>query len=192
MLILASASPRRQELLKLITKDFSVICSDTDERTIEESFDDPDIRNLPVMLAAAKARDVFDKAAMTDAVVIGADTSVICENRIMGKPSSKEEAREMLTFLSGKVHQVVTGVCIKTAKTEETFFEESLVRFHDLDAYQKELIERYISTDDPYDKAGAYGIQNGGALLVQSVSGDYFNIVGLPVAKLSRSLYPLI
>ena len=97
----------------------------------------------------------------------------------------------MLTGLSGKLHSVVTGVCVKTADTEKIFYEESFVRFNPLDEYQKGLIERYISSGDPYDKAGAYGIQTEGALLIESIEGDWSNIVGLPVSRLNKVLYEL-
>ena len=191
MIILASASPRRQELLRLITEDFKVVCSNADERQIEQQLKGGDIMDLPVHLARAKAREVFERTGEADTVVIGADTAVICDGRVLGKPASKDEARQMLTFLSGKSHSVVTGVCVISGSREEAFREESIVTFNPADDLQKGIIERYISSDDPYDKAGAYGIQNGGALLVQKVEGDYFNIVGLPVARLARVLYSL-
>ena len=191
MIILASASPRRQELLGLITKDFRIVCSDVDERSIESSFKGSDIRELPCELAAAKARDVYAKEGDPSALVIGADTAVICDGKVLGKPADETEARDMLTSLSGKLHSVVTGVCVKTADTEKIFYEESFVRFNPLDEYQKGLIERYISSGDPYDKAGAYGIQTEGALLIESIEGDWSNIVGLPVSRLNKVLYEL-
>ena len=119
MIILASASPRRQELLRLITEDFKVVCSNADERQIEQQFKGSDIRDLPMHLARAKAVEVFDRNSSGEVVVIGADTAVICEGKVLGKPASRQEAREMLTFLSGKSHSVVTGVCVKSSRGEE-------------------------------------------------------------------------
>ena len=133
----------------------------------------------------------FSDEDKKDIAVIGADTSVIIDDRILGKPVDKDDARKMLTDLSGRTHSVVTGVSIFSYEGEITFAEESVVEFSALDEYQKNLIERYINTDEPYDKAGGYGIQEGGALLVKSVSGDYFNVVGLPVMRLSRELSSL-
>jgi septum formation protein len=192
-IILASKSPRRRELMSLITSDFEVMSKEVDERAIEDR-----VRNaggspsdVQEELSREKARAVFDILSpekRTDSVVIGSDTSVVCDDLILGKPKDKDDARSMLRMLSGRTHEVITGVCVKTADKEETFVETTHVRFGDLDEYQERLIERYISTDDPYDKAGAYGIQQGGALLVETVDGDYFSVVGLPVRRLSQIL----
>ncbi|MBR1797530.1 MAG: septum formation protein Maf [Clostridiales bacterium] len=192
-LILASKSPRRRELLSLITSDFTVMSEEVDERGIEEEVlqDGGDAREVQRELARQKAAAVFD--ALTDeqkkdAIVIGADTSVVCDGQILGKPEDKNDARRMLRMLSGKTHEVITGVCVRTQEKEEVFEEVTRVVFGELDEYQTELIERYIATDEPYDKAGAYGIQQGGALLVDTVEGDYFNVVGLPVRRLAYVL----
>lgn len=193
-IILASASPRRRELMGLITSDYEVITADVDERAIEKSLEGQPAKLVARSLAVAKAKAVFDGLSdevQANSVVIGADTSVIIDDKILGKPSSKDNAREMLTMLSGRTHSVVTGVAMVTSEGIKDFVEESIVEFSPLDEYQKDLIERYISTDEPYDKAGGYGIQQGGALLVKSVSGDYFNVVGLPVMKLARELSAL-
>lgn len=190
-IVLASASPRRKELMSLITSGYEVITADVDERAIEEGLKGKSALEVARELACAKARAVFeslDSQRQSEVAVIGADTSVIIDDKILGKPSSKEDAREMLTSLSGRAHSVVTGVAIITSSEEKVFVEESIVEFSPLDDYQKNLIEKYINTNEPYDKAGAYGIQEGGALLVKSVSGDYFNVVGLPVMRLSREL----
>lgn len=192
-IILASKSPRRKELMALITPDFEIMSEEVDERAIEEqvrrSGGSPS--DVQTALARAKAKavfDVLDENSRKDAVVIGSDTSVVCGDEILGKPSDKEDARRMLTMLSGRTHEVISGVCVKTAEREETFTEITKVKFGSLDEYQKQLIERYINTDEPYDKAGAYGIQQGGALLVETVEGDYFSVVGLPVRRLSQVL----
>lgn len=193
-IVLASASPRRKELMALITTDYEVITADVDERSIENSLQGKPANYVAVALARAKAQAVYDTLSDSDkkvCAVIGADTSVIIDDKILGKPSSKEDARNMLTSLSGRTHSVVTGVAIVTSEGVDEFVEESIVEFSPLDEYQKNLIERYINTDEPYDKAGGYGIQQGGALLVKSVSGDYFNVVGLPVMKLARKITDL-
>lgn len=191
MLILASASPRRSELLKLITGDFKVITSEIDERSIEQKVIKDGAEKVSSALALAKALDVAGSFASEDDIVIGADTSVILGDEILGKPGSREEAVDMLMRLSGRTHSVITGVAIVRGDRRIVFEEESRVTFCDLDDYQSSLIESYVDSGDPFDKAGAYGIQNGGALLVRSVEGDYFNVVGLPVRRLARELYLL-
>lgn len=190
-IVLASASPRRKELMSLITSDYVVITADVDERAIEDGLKGEHPLVVAKELARAKAKAVYETLGsqrQAEVAVIGADTSVIIDDKILGKPSSKDDAREMLTSLSGRTHSVVTGVAVITSEGENVFAEESIVEFSPLDDYQKNLIEKYINTNEPYDKAGAYGIQEGGALLVKSVSGDYFNVVGLPVMRLSREL----
>lgn len=196
-LILGSASPRRRELLSLITEDFTVRLADIDERALET---DLETRNVPALevseeLASAKAHAVFemlDQDSRASSVVIGADTSVILDDVIYGKPESKEDAKRMLTNLSGRKHVVATGVSLVFEGGEKRFTDVSLVEFYPLDDYQKNVIERYIESGDPMDKAGAYGIQTGGALLVRGIEGDFLNVVGLPVARLARELSSVI
>lgn len=192
-IILASKSPRRKEILSLITPDFEIMSEEVDERAIEtrvlEQGGTPE--DVQKELARDKANAVFEVLSETqksECIVIGADTSVVCGDEILGKPVDKDDARRMLRMLSGRTHEVITGVCVKTKDEEDVFVEVTKVRFGDLDAYQEQLIESYISTDEPYDKAGAYGIQNGGAILVETVEGDYFSVVGLPVRKLAIAL----
>jgi len=196
-LILGSASPRRRELLSLITEDFTIKLADIDERALET---DLETRNVPALevseeLASAKAHAVFemlDQDIRASSVVIGADTSVILDDVIYGKPESKEDAKRMLTNLSGRKHVVATGVSLVFEGGEKRFTDVSLVEFYPLDDYQKNVIERYIESGDPMDKAGAYGIQSGGALLVKGIEGDFLNVVGLPVARLARELSSVI
>jgi septum formation protein len=196
-LILGSASPRRRELLSLITEDFTIKLADIDERALET---DLETRNVPAIevseeLASAKAHAVFemlDQDSRASSVVIGADTSVILDDVIYGKPESKEDAKRMLTNLSGRKHVVATGVSLVFEGWEKRFTDVSLVEFYPLDDYQKNVIERYIESGDPMDKAGAYGIQSGGALLVRGIEGDFLNVVGLPVARLARELSSVI
>ena len=196
-LILGSASPRRRELLSLITEDFTVRLADIDERALENDLEQRHVPACQVSeeLASAKAKAVFEMLELelkADSVVIGADTSVILDDVIYGKPESKEDAKRMLTNLSGRKHVVATGVSLVFEGGEKRFTDVSLVEFYPLDDYQKNVIERYIESGDPMDKAGAYGIQSGGALLVRGIEGDFLNVVGLPVARLARELSSVI
>ena len=196
-LILGSASPRRRELLSLITEDFTIKLADIDERALET---DLETRNVPALevseeLASAKAHAVFetlDEDSRASSIVIGADTSVILDDEIYGKPESEEDAQRMLTNLSGRKHVVATGVSLVFEGGEKRFTDVSLVEFYPLDDYQRSVIARYVESGDPMDKAGAYGIQSGGALLVKGIEGDFLNVVGLPVARLARELSSVI
>lgn len=196
-LILASASPRRRELLSLITDDFEIITREVDERSAEIEMEKNGTPALRVSegLALLKAKAVFDELSEDEkkqVCVIGADTSVVVDDEIFGKPSDKADAVSMLTRLSGRVHVVATGVCLITSEKIKCFTEETPVEFYELDQYQKDLIDRYCSSDEPYDKAGAYGIQGGGALLVKKIDGDFSNVVGLPVPRLAREIETVI
>ena len=192
-LILASASPRRRELLHLITPSYDLASSSAEEQ-IHISKETP-VRKVPLLLAAAKARDVAEKNP--GKIVIGADTVVIDpEGEILGKPLDEADAAHMLRLLSGKTHQVVTGVCLyyqppkpslpeKSSPLSESFAEITDVTFYPL---SEEEIKDYVATGEPMDKAGAYGIQGAGSVLVEGIRGDFFNVVGLPVARLKRVL----
>ncbi|MBR6960922.1 MAG: septum formation protein Maf [Clostridiales bacterium] len=190
-MILASASPRRKELMSLIVNGFDIETADVDERGIEESLIGSNALKVSEALALAKAEAVFASHKDEDVAVIGCDTSVILDNEIMGKPNGRDDAVRMLTELSGNTHIVATGVAVVTKDKTITFTESAEVIFNPLDDYQRSLIQRYCDTDDPYDKAGSYGIQNGGALLVQGIRGDFFTVVGLPAARLARVLSEL-
>ena len=185
MIILASASPRRQELLKLAVKEFSICPADVDE-TLPE---DIAAENAAEYLAVKKAKAVADDPGHIFDSVIGCDTVVLLDGEIMGKPRDINHAREMLTKLSGKAHKVITGVCICSRGKQVSFSETTEVEFYPLS--EKE-IEDYIRTGDPMDKAGAYGIQSEGCMLVKGIKGDFFNVVGLPVARLKRELDKMI
>lgn len=187
-LILASASPRRKELMELITSDFEIRTSEVDERALEESLKGLPPERIACELARSKARAVRSSLCTEDDIVIGADTSVVLGNTILGKPKDRQDALDMLLSLSGKTHEVITGVCLIKGDDETVFAETTKVEFMPLDDYQKEIITRYVDSPEPYDKAGAYGIQGGGALLVKGIEGDYFNVVGLPVAGIARAL----
>ena len=178
-IILASASPRRRELLSLITTDFEVITADVDE-TVDEN-ETPE--NTVMMLSKKKAMAV--SSLHKGRKVIGADTIVVCDGKILGKPVSRKNAEEMLKMLSGRTHQVLTGVTITDGEKTETFFVASDVTFFRL---TDEEISAYAESGESDDKAGAYGIQGKGSLLVEKINGDYFNIVGLPVSALNKKL----
>ena len=177
MFILASNSPRRQELLKLVINEFKVIPSG-----IEENVPDGIAPyESPEYLARLKAGDI--SAGFPYDTVIGADTSVIIGEKILGKPKDEAEAKEMLYMLSGKTHKVITGYAVCKNRKCRSFSSVTDVEFYRLSNRE---IDDYILTGEPFDKAGAYGIQGKGALLVKKISGDYFNVVGLPVAELAR------
>lgn len=178
-IILASASPRRQELLKYIVPEFEILPADIDETPPA----DIPAEKCAEYLACQKARHIAEK--YPDCIIIGSDTVVISENEILGKPADEADAERMLTMLSGKSHKVVTGVCIAAAGKYDSFSKETAVKFYPLSA---EEIRSYIATGEPMDKAGAYGIQGYGSVLVEGIEGDFFNVMGLPVASLKRRL----
>ncbi|TDT61194.1 Maf family protein [Fonticella tunisiensis] len=176
-LILASSSPRRIEILKNLGLEFEVIPSN-----FEESLVDDQPQRLVCKLAESKAKDVISKAP-SDSIIIAADTVVVKDKRIFGKPKSQNEAYEMLRELSGSSHKVVTGICIvdNINELEVADYEETTVYFKEL---SDDEIWNYIKTGEPIDKAGAYGIQSLGGLFVKKIDGCYFNVMGLPVYKL--------
>ena len=177
--ILASASPRRKKLLSMIYEEFRVQPSDIRELVPR----DLDVEKCPEYLACAKAEMVSH--GREKCLVIGCDTSVICDGQMLNKPRDTNDARIMMNMLSGNVHKVVTGCCIYYMGKSVSFSVVTEVEFYDLS--EKE-IEEYIVTSEPYDKAGGYGIQSKGAMFVKGIKGDYYNVVGLPVAKLKREI----
>ncbi len=177
--ILASASPRRQELLKYAVKEFEIIPADVDETLPEGIPAEESAEYLAVQKAKAVAADhEFD-------TVIGCDTVVVLDNEIMGKPRNINHARQMLGRLSGRTHKVITGVCICRRGKSISFSQCTEVEFYELSDRE---IDEYVNTGDPMDKAGSYGIQSEGCVLVKEIHGDFFNVVGLPVAMLKRVL----
>ncbi len=177
-IILASQSPRRRELLSRMGLTFSVVTPAVDEGL----YHDPDPAALVRTLSRAKARAV---ARTPDDLVIAADTVVVLDGQVLGKPASPEEARTMLSALSGRTHLVCTGVTVCRGEQVLSEAETTLVTFRALSPAE---IGHYAATGEPMDKAGAYGIQGYGALLVEGIRGDYFNVVGLPVCRLGRML----
>ena len=164
-IILASASPRRRELMELAGYDFEVICADIVEAVPENVQPQEVVMSLALQKAQAVA------AENEDAVVVGSDTVVALDGKILGKPHSESEACEMLRLLSGRTHKVFTGVAV--------------VEFCPLG---EDEIKKYVATGEPMDKAGAYGIQGKGSVLVKKINGDFFNVMGLPIAKLYREM----
>lgn len=193
-MILASGSPRRKELLGLLELSFEVRVSD-----VEEDFSETDPVLLTESLSRQKAEDVFhkmetEKGTAEDFCVIGADTVVFAknaagENEILGKPLDRADAGRMIKNIQGSVHTVCTGVAVFWKKGENTgsitFSEQTRVYAAEM---SKAEIEQYLDTDEPYDKAGAYGIQGRFSKFIEKIEGDYFNVVGLPVHRLYRVL----
>ena len=180
-IILASGSPRRKEILENTNLQFSVITSDIDERI----FENEEPIQLVLRLAFEKCMSVAQNNPSD--LVIGADTIVVLDNEILGKPKDEEEAFNMLSKLSNREHQVITGMSIVNLENEKKIVDYAIsnVKFKKL---TDQDIKDYISTKECLDKAGSYGIQGYGALLVEEIKGDYFNIVGLPISKLSDIL----
>ncbi len=193
-LILASASPRRSELLRLLGIPFRTVVSNAPEDDIPTNADfllsDPDFegvaREASVLLAKRKAMAVLKKNP--GSVVIGADTVVVTGEQILGKPESFDHAIKMLRTLSGKTHKVFTGVSICGKDRSVVFCSEASVTFFPLDDIQETRIRKYAASGSPMDKAGAYGIQDEGALLISFIEGDYYAVVGLPISRLAREL----
>jgi septum formation protein len=181
-LVLASQSPRRQELLQSLGVDFLVVPAAINENSIQSKTP----AELAEATAYAKARWVREE--VRDGIIIAADTMVVLdEGEILGKPRGKQEAMDMLSRLSGEGHRVITGVAVMDPESgkEKVFHEITRVFFRRLSSAE---IERYVDTGEPLDKAGAYGIQGKGALLVERIEGCYFNVVGLPLARLGQAL----
>ena len=181
-IILASGSPRRQELLgRMGIRDFEISVPDIDEHMDRQLT--PDV--LVATISAEKARAAAALVGDPDALVIAADTVVTLDGQVLGKPRDRADAVRMLTGLSGRQHQVYTGFTVLRGDKLVSRSECTQVFFRALIA---EEIQAYVDTGEPMDKAGAYGIQGIGSLLVEGISGDYFNVVGLPVCALGRVL----
>lgn len=178
-LILASASPRRKELLEQIGVQFDVHAMDIDESVLEDETPSAYVERLAREKASAA------QVQFPDAVVLAADTTVTLGDQILGKPQSREDAVAMLNALSGETHRVMTGVALSTAEGVFSRCVTTEVTFKPL---PEELIERYVDTGEPMDKAGAYGIQGKAAVLVNDIRGSYSNVVGLPLAETAELL----
>ena len=179
-IILASQSPRRRELLERMgIADFEIIPARGEEIATRSLTPDQLVEEL------SRKKCIEVAASRPDDLVIAADTVVAVNNRVLGKPRNEEDAMRMLTALSGRLHMVYTGVTVARGKERVTEHESTCVRFRPLT--QADMI-RYVATGEPMDKAGAYGIQGLGAVLVEGISGDYYNVMGLPVCRLARIL----
>ena len=181
-LILASASPRRKELLGLFHIPFTVRAADIDETMDPENSPREEVEKVSRRKALAIPRSQGD-------VVIAADTIVVCDDRILGKPKSVQEAQDMLRLLSGRDHQVMTGCTVVRDQQIRSFTEVTDLHFRKLTEGE---IRRYVESGEPMDKAGAYGIQGGAALFCEKLRGDYYNVVGLPVCRLWETLTELV
>lgn len=181
--ILASGSPRRIELLKNIGLNPRVIPANIDESAVKE--ENP--KRMVTQLAMLKALHVAKSYSGRDMLCIGADTCVYIDGKILGKPKNEAEAADMLRLLSGREHEVYTGYAAVKCLTMETVAEAQVtrVRFKELSDWE---IEAYVKSGETSDKAGAYGIQEKGSLLIEKIDGDYFNVVGLPMCALGKML----
>ena len=176
--ILASQSPRRKELLGLFHIPFVIRVADIDEYMDPGKAPCDEVARVSRLKALGVERQEDD-------VVIAADTIVVCGGRVLGKPHSQEEAREMLRLLSGRDHQVVTGMTVLRGNRAETVTEITHIHFRELTERE---IDAYVRSGEPMDKAGAYGIQGGAALFAERMVGDYYNVMGLPVCRLYKLL----
>jgi len=189
-IILASGSPRRKQLLELAEVSFDVMISE-----IEESYPkELSPAEVAIHIASNKAQDVMAKFCSQDRdnkpIILAADTIVVLENEVIGKPIDRQNAIGILSKLSGKTHKVITGVCILSGAEKKLFSEETEVVFHELSLNQ---IEYYIDHYKPYDKAGAYAIQEWiGAIGIKSIKGDFYNVTGLPVSRVVAQLTEIL
>ena len=177
-LILASASPRRKALLEKFGIPFVIQVADIDETMDSDKLPYDEVGRVSRAKALAVPHEEGD-------IVIAADTIVVCENRVLGKPHSEEEAKAMLRLLSGRDHQVMTGCTVLRGEKCRTFTEVTDLHFRLL---RESEIEKYVLSGEPMDKAGSYGIQGGAALFCERLSGDYYNVMGLPVCRLGEVL----
>lgn len=180
-IILASSSKRREEILRKYNFEFRIVKGDIVETIDKKDSAEELVMSLAFRKAYSAARD------NPKAIVMGADTVVVYKDEILSKPNNREDAFRMLSLLSGKTHEVITGISILNVESNQKIidFERTKVKFRNLD---KKVIDTYIDTKEPFDKAGSYGIQDIGALLVERIEGCYLNVVGLPLVKLDKLL----
>lgn len=183
--VLASASPRRKELLEKMGLQFSVVVSEADESTVSRDIPvNLYVQELALLKASATAKMLLRNKK---ALIIAADTIVTLDGEILGKPDGEDGAKKMLSSLSGRTHEVYTGYCIMRISDGKTVCNsvKTEVKFKTL---TEQKIRSYIESGEPMDKAGAYGIQGLGSMLIEKINGDYFNVVGLPVSALADTL----
>ncbi|KNZ41740.1 Maf family protein [Acetobacterium bakii] len=196
-IILASQSPRRRELLALVTKDFEIQVPEINEKIIENRIlqnreDDFLVTAKKLVLELASRKATIIHKINPSALVIGADTVVVLNDKILGKPIDAIDAYNMIKKLSGNTHQVLTGVSIKYGKVEDQFVSVSQIKFYEWNEQMQREVAAYVSSGKANDKAGGYGIQEEAGLWVKWIKGDYNNIVGLPIAKLNKRLNRLL
>ena len=179
MLILASQSPRRRELLSMLGLEFTIITADIDETM------DPTLSVEEAVAQVCEKKAAAVGASHPDDLIIAADTIVVVDGCVLGKPHSVDEARDMLRRLSGRSHTVMTAYCLWQNGAADTHVEHTHLRFRPLSDRE---IDAYIATGSPMDKAGAYGIQDQAAIFVESLEGDYYNVMGLPLCALVKGL----
>lgn len=184
--ILASGSPRRKELLQMIFSQFDIIPSGIEE-VLPNGLD---VEKGPQYLAAQKARDVSVQYCLAHPeeeppLVIGCDTGVFLDNQMLGKPRDREDASAMIHALSGRTHRVITGCCLICGDSEYAFSDLTVVEFYPLTEGE---IASWLNLNEYLDKAGAYAIQGKGGLMIQGIQGDYYNVMGLPAARLAREI----
>lgn len=181
-IILASQSPRRKQLLEWAEVPFDIIVQNTDENFPESL----KLQQIPVHIARQKALAVRRKVQDANTPILAADTIVVLQNKVIGKPANKQHAIEILQSLSGQTHQVITGVVLLHAKGEIAFADVTKVTFHPLTLQQ---ITYYVNNYQPYDKAGAYAIQEWiGVVGIKCIEGDFYNVMGLPVSRVIQAL----
>ena len=186
-IILASQSPRRREILKMLGVDFKVVVKDTDETFPPELQGGAIPEHIAVLKASAFDSDL--QSLPDNTIIIASDTIVYIDNKVIGKPKGREDAIKMLKTLSGRCHQVLTGVCIKTKDRQRSFFAESKVWFREL----SDEITYYVDNYQPFDKAGAYAVQEWiGAAAIAKIEGSYYNVMGLPSQMLYNELLKFI
>ncbi len=178
-IILASTSPRRIELMQIITQNYIAMASDVDEENINET----NPKKLALLLAKQKCLAVAKNHINN--IVIGCDTVVSCNGEVFGKPKNKDDARRMLKAMSDNFHMVYTGVFIKKGGLEQSFTSGTKVIFCKMN---DDEIENYISTDEPYDKAGGYGIQGKAAVYIKGIEGCFYNVMGFPISEINKNL----
>ena len=182
-LVLASGSPRRQEFFRQLGLEFQVCCCDIDERPLSHESPQMYVRRLALAKAATVAKHQSE-----DTVVVGADTAVVLQNEILGKPRDEAHGLEMLQQLRGRSHEVMTGCAVVRAGKQQVEVVTSRVSFH---YFSDAILRAYVASGDGSDKAGGYGVQSGGAFLVRHIKGSYSNVIGLPMTELVQILLDL-
>jgi len=180
-LVLASASPRREEILKKLNLKFTIVPAKIEE----EKFRSSDPIKLVKTLALEKAKSVSE--LVEEAIVIAADTVVVCDGKILGKPEDEADAKKMLQYLSSNQHQVITGVAVLNSQTKESHVDHNITDVKMITMTENE-IDNYIETGEPMDKAGSYAIQGFGGLFIEEIKGSYYSVVGLPIHQLAKLL----